>query len=84
MRTAAVDKWYEIHVHGTIPLDVLPEFTNLTATVEPVETVLSGPVPDQAALYGVLTRLQTLGLELLEIRRMRGREVPLAPTDVAR
>ena len=44
---------------------------NLRATVVPAETVLTGVVPDQAALYGVLNRLQALGLDLVEVRRVR-------------
>jgi hypothetical protein len=31
------------------------------------ETVLSGPVADQATLYGVLNRLRDLGLPLLSV-----------------
>jgi hypothetical protein len=31
--------------------------------------VLSGPVEDQAALHGLLRRIESLGLELLEVRR---------------
>jgi hypothetical protein len=38
--------------------------------VEPVETVLHGPVQDQAELYGLLDRIQALGLELVEVRRL--------------
>jgi hypothetical protein len=30
----------------------------------PDETILSGVVPDQAALYGIISRLRDLGLEL--------------------
>ena len=33
------------------------------------ETVLSGPLADQAALYGLLAQIEELGLELLEVRR---------------
>ena len=33
-------------------------------------TVLTGTVPDQAALQGLLIRLEELGLELLEVRRL--------------
>jgi hypothetical protein len=32
--------------------------------------VLTGTLPDQSALYGVLSRLQALGLELVEVRRL--------------
>ncbi len=31
---------------------------------EPDETVITGQVPDQAALYGIISRLRDLGLEL--------------------
>ena len=42
----------------------------LTATVQPVETVLHGPVQDQSSLHGLLDRIQSLGLELVEIRQL--------------
>ena len=32
------------------------------------DTLLTGPFPDQSALYGVIHQLEALGLELLEIR----------------
>jgi hypothetical protein len=45
------------------------EQLDLTADVEPVATVLYGPVEDQAALHGLLRRLEALGVELVEVRR---------------
>jgi hypothetical protein len=33
------------------------------------ETVLTGPLEDRSALYGVLAQVEALGLELLEVRR---------------
>jgi hypothetical protein len=32
--------------------------------------VLTGPLPDRAALHGMLAELKALGLELLEVRRL--------------
>jgi hypothetical protein len=42
----------------------------MESDVEPVETILHGPVRDQAELHGLLHRLQSLGLELIEVRRL--------------
>jgi hypothetical protein len=61
---------FEVRVRGTVPDDLLEEFAGMTAVSVPVETVLSGMVADQSALYGVLNRLQSLGLELVEVRRV--------------
>ena len=61
---------FEIHVRGALAAETLEDFEYLDATVIPAETVLTGVVPDQSALYGVLMRLQALGLELVEVRRI--------------
>jgi hypothetical protein len=42
----------------------------LEVAVDPVRTVLRGPLPDQSALLGVLARARLLGLELVEVRRL--------------
>jgi hypothetical protein len=71
---------YEIRVVGVLPPEALIDFERLTASVEPVETVLHGPLRDQAALNGLLARLQTFGVQVLEVRRLhapdRGSELP--------
>ena len=71
---------YEVQVRGRLNRTLASEFEELAlaARVAPVETVLSGPVEDQAALHGLLRRIESLGLELLEVRRL-----PLAPDDDA-
>ena len=61
---------YEIRVRGRLTDSLLTAFEGMQASVEPVETVLHGPVQDQAALYGLLDRIQALGLELVEVRRL--------------
>ena len=62
--------YYEIRVSGTLPPEALLDFERLTASVEPVETVVHGPLRDQAALTGLLARLETFGVKVLEIRRL--------------
>jgi len=68
---------YEIRIKGRLSDSVLAAFEGLTATVEPVETVLYGPIEDQPSLHGLLDRIQSLGLELVEIRQLPlGAETP--------
>ena len=62
--------YYEIRVAGVLPPEALLDFERLTASVEPVETVVHGQLRDQAALHGLLARLQTYGVEVLEVRRL--------------
>lgn len=61
---------YEIRVSGLVPDSVLDEIEGVHVVVEPVQTVLRGPVVDQAALHGIINRLQRLGLDLIEVRRL--------------
>lgn len=61
---------YEIRVHGRLSKTLLGAFPTLDARVQGRETVLSGALPDQAALYGVLAQMEALTLELLEVRRL--------------
>jgi hypothetical protein len=61
---------YEIRIRGRVGQAVLETFERLESDVEPVETVLHGPVRDQAELHGLLRRLQGFGLELIEVRRL--------------
>jgi hypothetical protein len=59
---------YEITVRGRLSAALLPAFDDLTASPEAANTVLRGAIHDQAALYGVLERIESLGLELLDVR----------------
>jgi hypothetical protein len=61
---------YQLRVEGPIPSDLVRDLGGLTVSVEPAETVLSGTLPDQAALFGLLVRIHGLGLHLLEVRRL--------------
>jgi hypothetical protein len=64
------DARYEIRIRGRVSDAVLATFDGLESDVERVETVLHGPVRDQAELHGLLHRVQSLGLELVEVRRL--------------
>jgi hypothetical protein len=66
-----VSSYYEIRIAGVLPTEALLDFEPLTASVEPVETVVRGPLRDQAALQGLLARLEAFGIQLLEVRRFR-------------
>jgi hypothetical protein len=68
--------YYEIRVTGVLPPEALLDFDRLTASVEPVETVLHGPLRDQAALNGLLARLERFGVQVLEVRRLYERDLP--------
>jgi phosphosulfolactate synthase (CoM biosynthesis protein A) len=61
---------YEIRVKGRITGALLEHFEDLGAHVQPGGTVLVGKVEDQAALHGLLDRIESVGLELIEVRKM--------------
>jgi hypothetical protein len=60
---------YEIRLRGLLGGVLLDAFPGLRAQADGTETVLTGPLADPAALYGVLAQIEALGLELLEVRR---------------
>ena len=58
---------YEIRVRGPIGPTMMQAFPTLSAASRGQDTLFTGSLPDQSALYGVIHQLETLGLELLEI-----------------
>ncbi len=74
---------YRIRVRGHLDPAWAAWFAGLTITHEADgDTTLAGPLADQAALYGVLSRARDLGLTLVAVRRVAdgGRDDP-APRD---
>ena len=67
---------YEIRVTGILPPGALRDFEGLAPSVRPVETLVHGQLPDQAALHGLLARLEMLGVQILEVRRLHDRSRP--------
>jgi hypothetical protein len=61
---------YEITVRGRLSASLIGAFDDLNASPAAGGTVIHGAIPDQAALLGVLERIDALGLELLEVRSL--------------
>ena len=61
---------YQIRVRGRMGQTIRAAFPALQARTRGDDTTLTGPIADQAALYGVLAEIEALGLELLEVRRL--------------
>jgi len=72
---------YQIQVQGRLPDGWHEMFSDLRAQIEgegtQVITTLTGSLPDQAALNGLLQALYGLGLTLLSVRRIE----PVQHTD---
>jgi hypothetical protein len=65
--------FYQIRVQGHLSDRWADWFGGLALLNEPGgEAVLSGALPDQAALYGVLNRIRNLGLTLVSVNRSAG------------
>jgi hypothetical protein len=58
---------YEITLRGRAERTIAAAFDEFEVTTEPGLTRLRGEIIDQAALHGVLERIQRLGLTLLEV-----------------
>ncbi len=66
---------YEIRIKGHLNGERLRWFEELTVSALPNgETVLSGPLADQAALHGLLNRIRDLGAPLLSVNRWEGKD----------
>ncbi len=62
---------YEIRVQGHLDQRRSAWFDGLTMThTENGETILTGPVEDQAALHGLLIKVRDLHLPLLAVMRV--------------
>jgi hypothetical protein len=64
------DHRYEIRVAGCLGDTILAAFPELHAELERGHTILTGKLPDRSALYGIVARLESLGLDLVDIHRL--------------
>ncbi len=62
----------EIRLKGRLTAPLASEFErlHLSTSPAPVETMVAGPIDDDTALYGLLRRIEALGLEIVEVRRI--------------
>ena len=60
---------YQIRVKGHLGSEWTNWFGGLTVTLEDSgDTLLTGPVVDQAALHGLLRKVRDLGMPLVSVR----------------
>ena len=65
---AAPPNVYAIRIRGRLGATALSAFPTMAAELTGTETVLTGVLEDQSAMFGVLAQIEALGLELLELR----------------
>ena len=75
---------YEIRVAGHLPRQWADWFEGLTISLEESgDTLLTGPVIDQAALHGLLKKVRDLGLSLVSVSPVEPEPPALPGTDQA-
>jgi hypothetical protein len=62
--------FYAIRIRGRLGATALSAFPSMVSELSGGETVLTGLVEDQSALFGVVAQIEALGLELLELRQV--------------
>ena len=68
---------FQIRVQGHLNVQWQAWFENLTITAQPNgDTVICGPLVDQAALYGVLKKVRNLGLPLISVTPIPPKQTP--------
>jgi hypothetical protein len=61
---------YEIRIHGHLGELMRDAFPALSAEICGADTVLRGPIRDRSALHGLLAQVDSMHLELIELRRV--------------
>jgi hypothetical protein len=66
---------YQIRIKGHLGSQWTDWFGGLTITLEEDgDTLLTGPVTDQAALHGLLKRVRDLGMTLVSVNQVQTQE----------
>jgi hypothetical protein len=73
---------YQIRVKGHLDETLASWFENFTiSNQEDGDTLLTGPIQDQAALHGILNRISNLGLTLVSVNSVPQEEEEDKPED---
>ena len=72
--------FYEIRLRGHLDAQWAAWFDGLVINTENGETLLRGPVADQAALFGLLKKIRDLGLPLVSVRQITTQEKTMNTT----
>ncbi len=65
---------YQIVIEGQLGKHWADVFDGLDIILTNADTLLHGPVVDQAALFGVLRRIRDSGMTLISVRRVQSNE----------
>ena len=65
---------YAIRIRGRLGATALSAFPSMVPELKGSETVLTGLLEDRSAVFGALAQIEALGLELIELRQIRGDE----------
>lgn len=70
--------YYEFRVNGRLSQHAAPWFEGMDISVDkahaPVQTIIRGHIPDQAALHGLISRIRDLGLTLISVNQVEKKE----------
>ena len=73
---------YQIRIKGHLGHQWTDWFGGLTITLEDNgDTLLTGPVVDQAALHGLLKKVRDLGMPLLSVNRVEPGQADVADVE---
>jgi hypothetical protein len=70
--------YYEFRVLGRLSRQSAPWFEGMEISIDeavtPVQSTIKGYMTDQAALYGLISRIRDLGLTLISVKRIEKQE----------
>lgn len=66
---------YQLRITGRLSPGWADWFEGLTVSLDGGDTLITGPVADQAALHGLLRRVRDLGLPLVSVTPINDKEL---------